>query len=257
MDGLTKNQSDIQPDTLHGDTQAQSTPVFGLAYLLGIKLMPRIRNWKDLKCYKPSPEAVYQHISELFSKDNINWGLIARHLPDMLQVALSIKAGRIAPSTILRKLGTASRKNKLYFAFRELGRVVRTCFLLEYVNSEELRRIIHSATNRCESFNKYAQWIYFATDKIQENVRDEQLKVIKYNHLIANLLIFHNCKSMTEALRELHNEGMALTPDILRALSPYRQHPNRFGTYELKDREAGAVDYDAKLELRTDEEMTL
>ena len=62
---------------------------------------------------------------------------------------------------------------------------------------------------------------------------------------------------MTEALRELHNEGMALTPDILRALSPYRQHPNRFGTYELKDREAGAVDYDAKLELRTDEEMTL
>ncbi|MGR1225328.1 Tn3 family transposase [Aeromonas veronii] len=257
LDGLTKNQSDIQPDTLHGDTQAQSTPVFGLAYLLGIKLMPRIRNWKDLKCYKPSPEAVYQHISELFSKDNINWGLIARHLPDMLQVALSIKVGRIAPSTILRKLGTASRKNKLYFAFRELGRVVRTCFLLEYVNSEELRRIIHSATNRCESFNKYAQWVYFATDKIQENVRDEQLKVIKYNHLIANLLIFHNCKSMTEALRELHNEGMALTPDILRALSPYRQHPNRFGTYELKDREAGAVDYDAKLELRTDEEMTL
>ena len=35
LDGLTKNQSDIQPDTLHGDTQAQSTPVFGLAYLLG------------------------------------------------------------------------------------------------------------------------------------------------------------------------------------------------------------------------------
>lgn len=179
LDGLTKNDSDIQPDTLHGDTQAQSTPVFGLAYLLGIKLMPRIRNWKDMKCYKPSQEEIYNHIGELFTKENINWELIARHLPDMLQVALSIKAGRIAPSTILRKLGTASRKNKLYFAFRELGRVVRTCFLLEYVNSEELRRIIQSATNRCESFNKFAQWVYFATDLIQENVRDEQLKVIK------------------------------------------------------------------------------
>ena len=249
LDGLTKNDSDIQPDTLHGDTQAQSTPVFGLAYLLGIKLMPRIRNWKDLKCYKPSPEAMYKHIGELFTKDNIDWALIARHLPDMLQVALSIKAGRIAPSTILRKLGTASRKNKLYYAFRELGRVVRTCFLLEYVNSEELRRIIQSATNRCESFNKFAQWVYFATDLIQENVRDEQLKVIKYNHLIANLLIFHNCKSMTQALKELQDEGMVLTPDILRALSPYRQHPSRFGTYELRDREAGPIDYDTKLDL--------
>ena len=108
---------------------------------------------------------------------------------------------------------------------------------------------IQSATNRCESFNKFAQWVYFATDLIQENVRDEQLKVIKYNHLIANLLIFHNCKSMTQALKELQDEGMVLTPDILRALSPYRQHPSRFGTYELRDREAGPIDYDTKLDL--------
>lgn len=257
LDGLTKNRSDIQPDTLHGDTQAQSTPVFGLAYLLGIKLMPRIRNWQDLKCYKPSPEAIYNHIGELFTKDNINWELIAKHLPDMLQVALSIKAGRIAPSAILRKLGTASRKNKLYYAFRELGRIVRTCFLLEYVNSEELRRIIQGATNKCESFNKFAQWVYFASDLIQENVRDEQLKIIRYNHLIANLLIFHNCKTMTQALKELQEEGMILTPEILRALSPYRQHPSRFGTYELRDREVGQVDYNIRLELSKQEELII
>ena len=101
-------------------------------------------------------------------------------------------------------------------------------------NTSAATRIIQSATNRCESFNKFAQWVYFATDLIQENVRDEQLKVIKYNHLIANLLIFHNCKSMTQALKELQDEGMVLTPDILRALSPYRQHASRFGTYELR-----------------------
>lgn len=257
LDGLTKNKSDIQPDTLHGDTQAQSTSVFGLAYMLGIKLMPRIRNWKDLKCYKPSPDMVYSHINSLFTKDNINWELIARHLPDMLQIALSIKAGRIAPSTILRRLGTASRKNKLYYAFRELGRVVRTCFLLEYVNSEELRRIIQSATNRCESFNKFAQWVYFATDLIKENVRDEQLKVIKYNHLIANLLIFHNCRSMTQALKELQDEGTVLTVEIIRALSPYRQHPSRFGMYELRDREVEPIDYNVWLDLEKHEEMAL
>ncbi|MDP2427584.1 MAG: Tn3 family transposase, partial [Methylobacter sp.] len=46
--------------------------------------------------------------------------------------------GRIQPSTLLRKLGTASRKNKLYFAFRELGRVVRTLFLLEYISDDAL-----------------------------------------------------------------------------------------------------------------------
>jgi TnpA family transposase len=42
---LLKNTSDIQPETLHAATRGQSIPVFGLAHLLGLQLMPRIRNW--------------------------------------------------------------------------------------------------------------------------------------------------------------------------------------------------------------------
>ena len=44
IEGLLKNASDIQPDTIHADTQGQSLPVFGLAALLGFDLLPRIRN---------------------------------------------------------------------------------------------------------------------------------------------------------------------------------------------------------------------
>jgi TnpA family transposase len=58
---------------------------------------------------------------------------------DMLRVALSIKAGRISASTILRRLGTYSRKNRLYQAFCELGRVIRSGFLLRYISDKELR----------------------------------------------------------------------------------------------------------------------
>jgi TnpA family transposase len=244
LDGLTKNKSDIQPDILHGDTQAQSAPVYGLAFLLGIKLMPRIRNWKDLKWFRPTPQEAYKNIDELFTKEAIDWDLIACHLPDMLQVAQSIRAGRISSSTILRKLGTASRKNKLYFAFRELGRVVRTTFLLEYIGDEELRRIIQAAQNKCEGFNQFAQWVFFGADTITENVRDDQLKIIKYNHLISNLVIFHNCHSITQALKELEAEGMKLTPELIAGFSPYRtSHLNRFGLFELKERYPLPVDY--------------
>lgn len=72
IDGLMNNTSDIQPDTIHGDTQAQSTPVFALTYLLGIKLMPRIRNWNDLKFYRVNENDKYKHIDSLFS-DVIDW----------------------------------------------------------------------------------------------------------------------------------------------------------------------------------------
>ena len=61
IDGLLKNTSELRPDTVHADTQGQNLPVFALSHLLGIKLMPRIRNWKDLKFYRPSKETAYQH----------------------------------------------------------------------------------------------------------------------------------------------------------------------------------------------------
>jgi TnpA family transposase len=35
---------------------------------------------------------------------------------------------------LLQKLGVYSRQSSLYKAFRELGRVERTLFLLEYMN---------------------------------------------------------------------------------------------------------------------------
>lgn len=83
IEGLLKNNSDIQPDIIHGDTQAQSTIVFALAHLLGFRLMPRIRNWKDVKLFKPSKKTKYKHIDPLFS-DVIDWDLIEKHWQDMM-----------------------------------------------------------------------------------------------------------------------------------------------------------------------------
>ena len=45
LDALLQNISDVQPNRVHADTHGQSAAVFGLAYLLGIELMPRIRRW--------------------------------------------------------------------------------------------------------------------------------------------------------------------------------------------------------------------
>lgn len=234
LDGLINNLSDIQPDTLHGDTQAQSTPVYGLAYLLGIELMPRIRNIKDLVFYKANRDDRFEHIGSLF-RGTIDWELIRRHLKDMLRVVISIKAGKVAPSTILRRLGTASRKNRLYYAFRELGRVLRTRFLLKSINDAELRRTIHAATNKSEEFNDFVKWSFFGGDGIiAENIRHEQRKVIKYNHLVANMIILHNVHEMTRLLKDLQSKGFVLTEEVLKGLAPYRRsHINRFGEYML------------------------
>jgi len=234
LDFLKENESDLKPDTIHADTQGQSTAIFGLAYLLGIQLMPRIRNWKDQHLFRPEPSARYEHIDDLFTAQ-VDWALIETMVPDLLRVAVSIQTGAMLPSDILRRLSSASRKNKLYFALRELGRVVRTMFLLRYLSDVELRHTIQTATTKSERFNHFVQWVSFGGDSvIAENVRDEQRKFIKYNHLVANLLTFHNLVNMTRALQRLEAEGHTIPDDVLARFSPYPTgHINRFGNYFL------------------------
>jgi TnpA family transposase len=185
-----ENKDEELPEALHSDTHGQSTTIFGLAFLLGIQLYPRIRGWKHLIWCRPSPDSHYEHIDELFA-ETVDWQVLVTHLPDMLRVALSIREGLLTPSTILRRLGTYSRKNRLYHAFFELGRVIRTGFLLRYIADPALQATIQAAMNKNESFNRFVQGVTFGDDgTITENDRLEQRKSMKYTHVVANCLIF-------------------------------------------------------------------
>src|SRR5713101_2077488 len=126
-------------------------------------------------------------------------------------------------------LGTYSRKNRLYQAFRESGVAVRTRFLLQYIGNAELRSTIQAATNKSESFNDFVKWLAFGGSVITENDRAEQRKIIKYNHLLANCLIFHNVCMMTRVLHKLRADGVPVEADTVAALSPYiRSHINSY-----------------------------
>ena len=233
LDGLLKNESRLQPDTLHADTQGQSEPVFGLSRLLAIRLMPRMRGLGDAVFYRPDRAAHYRHIDALFSGE-IDWALIATHWRDMLQVVLSIQAGSVMPSMLLRKLGSFNRQNRLYRAFRELGRVERTLFLLRYLADVELRRSIRAETTKVETFNEFLDWIAFGGPVIRSGDPVEQEKSLKYASLVANAVMLSNVVDMSTTLAAMAEVGETVTPELVAALSPYmREHIRRFGQYAL------------------------
>ncbi|ODS63414.1 MAG: transposase, partial [Arenimonas sp. SCN 70-307] len=249
IDGLLKNTSDIQPDTVHADTQGQSLPVFGLSHLLGIQLMPRIRNWRDYRFFRPDEDSRYEHIDALFRED-VDWDLIETHWKDLMQVVLSIKSGKIAASTLLRKLGNYSRKNRLYQAFRALGAAVRTLFLLQYISDRELREQITASTNKVEAYNGFSKYFFFGGEGvIADNDPLEQEKAVKYNDLVANAVIFHNVVEQTRIIKTLMRAGWKITPEDVAALSPYvTSHVKRFGDY-LIDVDALPEPYEIELAL--------
>ena len=232
LDGLLENKSVLQPDTVIGDTHGQSEAVFGLAHLLGIKLMPRMKNWNKVSMYWPERGMNLKNIGSWFTR-YINWDLIEEHWQDMMQVILSIHNGNLLPSWLLQKLNSHSPKNKLYLAFRELGRVIRTMFLLEYVSNTQLRREVRAATTKIEAYNYFSQWITFGGEGILR-FRDpvENEKIIKYKDLIANAIMLQNVVDMSNILHEMAGEGLNVTADAVATFSPYlREHIKRFGEY--------------------------
>ncbi|WP_454727828.1 MULTISPECIES: Tn3 family transposase [Cupriavidus] len=233
IEGLLKAGLSVEADTVHADTQGQSAAVFAFTHLLGINLMPRIRNWQDLKLYRADVNTKYRHIDRLFS-DTVDWDLIAFHWQDLMQVALSIQAGTISSPLLLRRFGSESRRNRLFLAAQELGKVVRTVFLLEWIGSRELRQEITATTNKIESYNGFAKWFSFGGDVLAENEPDEQQKRLRYNDLIASAVILQNTADMMQALRAMVKEGIKIDVTDIGFLSPYlTSNIKRFGDYKL------------------------
>ena len=233
LDGLLKNTSALQPDTLHADTHGQSAPVFGLAALLGIKLMPRMRTWNDVILYRADQSTTYQHIDRLLTRV-VDWDLIERYWQDMMQVVLSIQAGKVLPSMLLHKLGVYSRRNHLYRAFSEIGRVERTLFLLAYMSDISMRQHIRAETTKVESYHQFTDWLAFGGPVLRSGDPVEQEKRIKYRDLVANVVMLQNVVDMTNVLHDLQRDGVHMTPELVARLSPYlTEHLKRFGHYIL------------------------
>jgi hypothetical protein len=97
----------------------------------------------------------YQHLGYLPQAEEVP-EQVTDYLADYLDSAAAPELGARRQErhryqkSIRDFLGTQSRQNQLYRAFRELGRVVRTGLLLEYISTAELRRSIHAATTKIE-----------------------------------------------------------------------------------------------------------
>jgi len=152
----------------------------------------------------------------------------------MIQVVLSIQAGRVMPSMLLRKLGTNNRRRLLYRAFRELGRVERTLFLLRFFSSTEVRRVIRAETTKIEAYNDFLDWVSFGGPVIKSGDPVEQEKQLKYASLVANTIMLSNVADLSQVLSDMASNGHPVTSELVVSTSPYtRGHILRFGQYAL------------------------
>lgn len=108
-------------------------------------------------------------------------------------------------------------------------------------------RMIQAATCKSEKFNEFIGWLRFGGgDVISDNMRSNQRKIIRFNHLLANMLIFHTVVYQTKGINKLRAQGVEIPDEILAGMSPYwREHLNRFGMFQLDmEKTASEIEYD-------------
>lgn len=121
------------------DTAGFTDHVFGLMHLLGFHFAPRIRDLGDTKLYTTKGDPGYDALKPMIG-GTLNIKHVRAHWDEILRLATSIKQGTVTASLMLRKLGSYPRQNGLAVALRELGRIERTLFILDWLQSVELRR---------------------------------------------------------------------------------------------------------------------
>jgi TnpA family transposase len=71
----------------------------------------------------------------------------------MVKYATALRLGTAESESILRRFTWENVKHPTYQALQELGKVKRTIFICQYLESESLRQEIHEALNVVERWN--------------------------------------------------------------------------------------------------------
>lgn len=235
IEGVLRHDTEMTVKKNFVDTHGQSEVAFAFCHLLGFELMPRLKNIGRQKLYRPESgvSESYSHLLPVLTRP-INWDLIRQQYEQMVKYTTALRLGIAEPEAILRRFTRANLKHPTYQALGELGKVIKTIFLCQYLHSEELRREINAGLNVVENWNSTNNFIFYGySGEMATNQPSEQLLAVLSLHLLQVCLIYINTLMLQQVLSSPSWEGK-LTQTDRRALTPLiYSHINPYGTFEL------------------------
>ncbi len=220
LDGLLHHESSIDIREHYTDTAGAIDHVFGLCHLLGFRFAPRIRDLADRRLYVVGARTAYEAL-DLLIGGTIDIRFIAENWDELLRLAASIKAGTVAPSAILRRVAAYPRQNALAKSLKEIGRLERTLFMLDWISDPALRRRTNAGLNKGEARNALARAVFF--HRLGE-IRDRTFENQRYRASGLNLavaaIILWNTVYLGRAVDELRWRGEIVPDELLAHVAP-------------------------------------
>ena len=234
LDGLLEQRTRLEPEELMADTAASSDVVFALFWLLGYQFSPRLRDISDLRYWRLDRAAHYGRLDGL-ARNVIRPERIARHWEDILRIAGSLKLGTVRASDLMRTLQSGGRGSQLRQAIAELGRIVKTLYLLAYVSDSGYRRRILVQLNRGESRHAVARAVFFGRrGELRQPYRQGQEDQLGALGMVVNAIALWNTVYMGDVLAAMATTGATTDPADVARLSPLlHTHINLLGHYHF------------------------
>ncbi len=238
IDGLLHNDV-VQSDIHSTDTHGYSEIIFAVTHLLEISFAPRIKNFRDQNLYAFDGISDMKNLGySILPAGKINTRIITEHWNDILRMIATIRLKKTSASQLFRRLSSYSRQHPLYRALKEFGRIIKTLFILKYIDNVELRQAIEKQLNKLESSNKFAKAVFYGNNQeFQQATKDEQLIADGCKRLIENAIICWNYLYLSNALNDAQTEieKNNLVEVIKNGSVVAWQHINLQGEYDFSE----------------------
>jgi TnpA family transposase len=235
-DIIYNNTSDVDPDAISGDMHSINKVNFAVLDSISKLFMPNFSNpeeqVKSLRCMKSL--SLYK---DCFIKPNkiINKKLIIEEWENIQRIFVSLATQESTQATIISKLSSHKRYSKIKTALWEYDAILKSLYLLTFIDDEILRSQIRKALNRVEAYHQLRRAIAkvhsgkFRGQTILENEIWNQC-----SRFLANSIILYNAQILDKLLSKCTLQGNIEEINYLNSISPVRwQHINFIGKYEF------------------------
>jgi len=231
LDALLYHQSEVSSRRHHTDGGGDSDHVFALCSLLGFQFAPRIPDLKHRRLYSFAKPSAHPALEPMIA-GRINVALIRAHWSEILRVAASVRTGTVTASLIMRQLASYPRQNGIAAALRELGRLERTLFTLDWIEDPALRRTTGRELNKGESRNSLARAVFIhRLGEIRDRTYENQQHRASGLNLLVTAIILWNTRYLERAVAALR-QAEDVPDQLLTHLSPLGwEHVNLTGDY--------------------------
>ena len=150
----------------------------------------------------------YQELGyQVLPKRKINIEIIEENWDNILRFILTIKSRRTTASQLLKRLTSYSKHHKLFTAIKEFGKIIKTDFLLTYIDDVGLRQRIEKQLNKVESANRFSKAVFFGNNaEFIFATQEEQNIANNCKRLIQNAIILWNYLYIDKKLQEVKSQ---------------------------------------------------